>query len=201
MLNGPSTFRTQKEADAFLNRVQVQIEDDRWNDPRKKAPTLREYIPHFHDNREGRGGGRIKPRTLELSDSQFKNYILPTFGDKPLDQITAYAVNAWYSSLPERPTLRRQCYSLLKALMNSAVGEDTITGPNPCRKKSAGQNKYDERPYFHSARWRPSLVCSRPTSGPSHLLRSTLTFGWVRCWLSVAATSTWSGRVCESPLV
>ncbi|WP_082514673.1 site-specific integrase [Frigoribacterium sp. Leaf164] len=162
MVPGPTTFRTQKEADAFLNRTQVEIEDNHWKDPRKKAPTLAAYIPHFQRVREGRGGGPIKPRTRELSESQFKNHILPTFGDKPLDEITTHAVNAWFSSLPERPTLRRQCYSLLKALLNLAIREEQIRGANPCRLKSAGQNKYDERPYFSLGQVEPVIALLPP---------------------------------------
>lgn len=142
------TFATKREADEFLARMRVQQADDKWMDAIHTVPTLREFVPRFQAARLGRGGGAIKPRTLALSIAQFNRYILPTLGDRRLTQITQRSVNDWWLGLPQRPTLRRQLYSLLKAMMNFAIRDGYHPGPNPCQITGAGQNHYDERPHM-----------------------------------------------------
>jgi integrase len=145
---GDRTFATKREATEFLARVRTQQVDGDWADPRTKVPTLTDFVDRFQASRVGRGGGPIKPRTLQLSEDQFARYILPKLGDLPLNQITPQRVNDWWLSLPPRPSLRRQLYSLLKATMNFAIRDGQVKGSNPCQIKGAGQNHYDERPHM-----------------------------------------------------
>ncbi len=145
---GPSTFATKREADIFLARIQTQLHDGEWTDPKATAPTLAEFIPRFQSARVGRGGGAIKPRTLQLSEHQLTTYILPVLGHLRLDEITPRQVNDWWLELPDRPSLNRQLYSLLKAAMNFAARDGYIRGTNPCQIRGAGQNHYDERPHM-----------------------------------------------------
>ncbi|RKT31447.1 phage integrase family protein [Microbacterium sp. AG1240] len=141
------TFRTKTDADAALNRIRIQQEDRTWLDPNHRAPTLGQYIEHFHLVRRGRGGGPVKPRTRQLADGQLQRYILPSFGESPLDLVTLAAVRTWHAQLPGSSSLRRQVYSLLRAILSMAVEEEIIR-TNACRIKGAGQDAYDSRPFM-----------------------------------------------------
>ena len=126
--------------------------DGLWSDPQSSTTTVAEYVPHFQASRQGRGGGPIKAKTLQLSESQLARYILPTLGSHKLFSLSVADVNNWHAALPDRPSLRRQVYSLLKALMNLAVREGLVRGgKNPCQIVGAGQNRYDKRPYMSLA--------------------------------------------------
>ena len=59
-------------------------------------------------------------------------YQLAALDDVPLKQITPVMVRRWHSSLDEtKPTLRAHSYSLLKAILATAVVDDEIAA-NPC---------------------------------------------------------------------
>lgn len=55
----------------------------------------------------------------------------------PIDAITPSVVRTWWSRLPaDKPTIRARNYALLKAVMNTAVGDEVIDS-NPCRIRGA----------------------------------------------------------------
>jgi integrase len=147
--NGPHTFPTNKAATDYLARVRTEQLDGKWMDPQKFVPTVDDYFPHFQRIRRGRGGGGIKPKTRELSEHQYRAHIASVFGSKRLDHVTVAAVNGWYSELPDGAVVRRQVYSLMKAMMNAARNEGYLPGDkNPCQIVGAGQNRYSERPHM-----------------------------------------------------
>ena len=64
-------------------------------------------------------------------------YILAGFGERALAEITPAEVRSWWSTLPaDKPTVRARSYTLLKAIMNTAVVDDVIAA-NPCRIRGA----------------------------------------------------------------
>lgn len=170
------TFPTKRDAESALNDIRYQIDRDVWMDPKAppapevdRVPTFAEYVDHFHLSRVGKRGGAVKASTRALAESELRDYILPTFGAKPLDDITLSAVREWYGRLQDptitphpwrkgddgKPTalsssLIRQCYSLLKAILSMAVQEEVIDR-NPCRIPRAGQNNYAEPVYLSHA--------------------------------------------------
>ena len=170
------TYRTKREAESALAAVRVEMDRGAWIDPKApdpsepaRTPTLGDYVEHFHLARAGKRGGSVKHSTRALAESELRDYILPTFGDTPLDRITLSAVREWYGRLqdpehtPHRwkrdedgrptavsPSLVRQCYSLLKAILNMAVSEELIDS-NPCRIRGASQNRYAKPDYMSQA--------------------------------------------------
>lgn len=170
------TFQTKREAESALNDVRYEIKRELWIDPKAplppetpRTPTLAQYVEHFHRARVGKRGGSVKPSTRTLAESELRNYVLPTFGDTPLDRITLSAVRDWYGRLqdPEHTphpwrkdtdgkpaalssSLVRQCYSLLKAILNMAMSEELIDS-NPCRIRGASQNRYAKPDYMSQA--------------------------------------------------
>ena len=54
-------------------------------------------------------------------------YLLPTFGEMPLNMITAADVVRWYEGLPhDKGKTVRECYALAKAIMKSATAADGV---------------------------------------------------------------------------
>jgi integrase len=64
-------------------------------------------------------------------------YLLPEFGALELGAISPVLVRRWWAGLDRStPTVNARAYSLLKAILNTAVSDDAIPA-NPCRIKSA----------------------------------------------------------------
>jgi hypothetical protein len=60
-------------------------------------------------------GRPFRPRTKAHYRKLLDDYILPTFGAKPLAGITMLMVDRWCAkTLADHPTMRAHCYSLLK---------------------------------------------------------------------------------------
>lgn len=148
---GPRTFETKRAAQDFLADVRSAIKGDGWRDPQQWCPTVADYFPTFQASRIGRGGGAIRPSTHALAADQFERYVHGPLGHKRLDQVKASDINRWYASLPDRPALRRQLYSLTKALFEQAIRDEYLATSNPCRIPRAGQNSPSSRPNFSFA--------------------------------------------------
>jgi hypothetical protein len=60
-----------------------------------------------------------------------KDHTYPTFGQKPLREITMKRVDRWYArTLSDHPTMRAHCYSLLKTVLEQrgrGIGSSTAT--------------------------------------------------------------------------
>ncbi|MBL7660967.1 site-specific integrase, partial [Escherichia coli] len=75
----------------------------------------------------------IKDRTRAHYRKLLDNHILATFADTDLRDITPAAVRRWYATTAVgTPTMRAHSYSLLRAIMQTALADDLIDS-NPCR--------------------------------------------------------------------
>lgn len=138
-----ATFRTQREADAYLAALRADIERGRWVDPVAGRATLTEYAWRWLSERSN-----LRPRTRELYESELRLHILPTLGSVELARLTPARVRSWYADLlrsgyPGATTVAK-CYRLLRAILATAV-EDGITLKNPCVIKGAGIERPEER--------------------------------------------------------
>ncbi|HET7683845.1 MAG TPA: site-specific integrase [Marmoricola sp.] len=101
-------------------------EADRIRTAAETAPTLAEYAEVWLRARKVRG------RPLQESTKRgyliwLGKYVLPTFGEMPLDTITAADVVRWYEGLPhDKGKTVRECYALAKAIMKSATAADGV---------------------------------------------------------------------------
>jgi integrase len=78
-----------------------------------------------------------------------EDHIYPTFGAKPVRDITMAAVDRWYArTLVDRPTMRAHAYSLLRTILETARTRDRIIDANPAMIRGAGtaQRKIKPRP-------------------------------------------------------
>lgn len=90
------------------------------------APTFAQYAEVWLRAR------KVKGQPLQESTKRgyliwLGKYVLPTFGEMPLDTITAADVVRWYDGLPhDKGKTVRECYALAKAIMKSATAADGV---------------------------------------------------------------------------
>lgn len=144
MVSAPTTFRTKRDAEAYLSTVRADMERGVWMNPDAGKVTLREYATKWLDH-----CGDLKPRTVELYEGELRLHILPPLGDIELAKLTPAKVREWNGAMlkagkPGKSTVAK-CYRLLHAIMNTAVADELLVR-NPCNIKGAGQEDPDERP-------------------------------------------------------
>lgn len=144
MAAAPTTFRTKRDAEAYLSTVRTDMERGTWVNPIAGKVTLREYSTKWLEQRPD-----LRPRTVELYEGELRLHILPVLGDLELAKLTPTKVRDWHSALlkADKPgnTTVAKCYRLLHAILNTAVADELLVR-NPCVIKGAGQEKAPERP-------------------------------------------------------
>ena len=73
--SAPTTFRTKREADAFLASVRSDVDRGSWIDPDAGKVTFEEYSSRWLAERP-----HLRPRTRELYEGELRLHILPAFG-------------------------------------------------------------------------------------------------------------------------
>jgi integrase len=101
-------------------------EADRIRTAAETAPTFAEYAEVWLRARKVRGHP-LQESTKRGYLIWLGKYVLPTFGEMPLDTITAADVVRWYERLPhDKGKTVRECYALAKAIMKSATAADGV---------------------------------------------------------------------------
>jgi integrase len=101
-------------------------EDARIRTAAETAPTFAAYADVWLHAR------KVKGQPLQESTKRgyliwLGKYVLPTFGEMPLNTITAADVVRWYEGLPhDKGKTVRECYALAKAIMKSATAADGV---------------------------------------------------------------------------
>lgn len=150
LYRAPSTFVAKDDAIAWLSTRRAEISMEVWAPEvaaraaaRTVRPTLREYGDAWLVNRKTRGR-ELRPTTRQQYRMVLDKFIYPAFGEVPIDQIEAAAVNTWYDAVaPGRETMRAQAYSLLRAIFNTAVAErpEPLIPYNPAYIRGAGNTQ------------------------------------------------------------
>ncbi len=132
----PTTFSTKGDAQAWLSIQRANITLGKWK------PASRESLATFSTYAETWLGARdLKPRTRAHYRRLLDSQLLPRFGSLRLPLITPEAVRDWHAHMGNRtPTLRAHCYSLLRAILTTAV-EDGLVPANPCHIRGASNVK------------------------------------------------------------
>lgn len=76
LVSAPTTFRTKRDAEAYLSTVRADMERGTWIDPIAGQVTLRDYATTWLDQRPD-----LRPRTVELYEGGLRLHILPVLGD------------------------------------------------------------------------------------------------------------------------
>lgn len=149
----PSTFEKRDLAVVWLRNEQRMIEDAiadelRWVSPeerlaasrRRAEPKVRfgEYGEKWIVERRNSKGEPLRALTRKDYELVLAKYLVPTFGDRPIDQITRADVRAWHTKLgATAPRTRAKAYGLLRAIMNTAV-DDELVAASPVHIRGAG---------------------------------------------------------------
>jgi integrase len=89
------------------------------------VPTLREFASRFVDGYAK--ANRLKPSGIAAKKSVLTIHLIPSMGDKPLDQITTEDVQRLKASLEQRaPKTVNNILTVLSVLMRAAVDWDVI---------------------------------------------------------------------------
>lgn len=121
------TFRTKKEASAFLAEVESALNRGMYVAPDAGRLRFGDYATRWL-------AGRNDERATAARDASImRNHVLPRWGAVPLAKIEHSAVQAWVTELGDRlsPASVRECYRLASGVMRSAV-RDRLIGFNPC---------------------------------------------------------------------
>jgi integrase len=137
----PDTFASKTAAERWLASVETDMARGQWIDPRSRQLLLSGYAESWLAARPD-----LKIRTRELYRWLLGKYVLPQLGHLPLDKITPGVVRSWHAGLlrDAAPTPTRQAYSLLRAMLNTAVADELLPR-NPCTVRGAGVSRAGER--------------------------------------------------------
>ncbi|WP_460664181.1 tyrosine-type recombinase/integrase [Kribbella swartbergensis] len=142
----PVTFAAKIDGEGWLSREARKIADGNWSPPTATAerPQVRTVGDYAADWLAAR---TLKPRTRSHYRWLLDTYIVPGLGEMPVGAVSADAVRSWYAGLKTAATKKKtgatakaHAYSLLKAIMATAV-EDELIAANPCRIRGAGKAK------------------------------------------------------------
>jgi integrase len=153
----PSTFGARVDAEGWLSeeRRRIEREGDNWKPPTAAKPaaavrTVSTYGASWIETRLNSHGEPLAPRTKSHYRWLLKTYIASTTIDLPLTAVTPAVVRTWHAGLttaatPKKSgrTAKAHAYSLLKAIMQTAVEDDELIAANPCRIKGAGKTQRD----------------------------------------------------------
>jgi integrase len=136
--SAPLTFVARIDAEGWLVEQERLISRGEWRPPARQvreAPLLLgEYAAVIVGRR------RLRPATAALYAKLLRLTVLPTWANRPLDDITAAEISTWYSGMRTTPTQQANAYGLLKSIFKEAV-EEGIVEANPCRVKAGGQKQ------------------------------------------------------------
>ncbi|BCY06168.1 site-specific integrase [Actinoplanes sp. L3-i22] len=139
----PNTFDTERLAGKWLTLVESEIIRGEWQAPEAGDVHLVEYGRDWIAHR------KLQPRTRENYEDLFRLHIEPTLGHLALGAIKPQTIRSWRGKILKGGTSEPQAvkaYSLLRAILNTAIREDEILKQNPCRIPGYDRYHTPERP-------------------------------------------------------
>ncbi|MET7401175.1 site-specific integrase [Dactylosporangium sp. NPDC005572] len=139
----PNTFATDREAKQWLTVVESEVIKGEWVAPEAGETKLLDYGVRWIAER------KLAPRSRENYEDLFRLHIRTYLGDLEIGAIKPATIRTWRKRLldagaPEPQAVK--AYSLLRAIMNTAMKEDGLIRENPCRIKGYDRYHTPERP-------------------------------------------------------
>lgn len=125
--NAAKTLHSHREALAFKAEVETQVHRGRAVDPKYSRQTYSEWHAYWMTTRLD-----LRPNTRNRVQSIANNYLIPTFGNTPMENITQQAVQTFILTLPLAPATIHRTYGELNASLKAAVNAGVIHD-SPCR--------------------------------------------------------------------
>jgi len=133
-------YRLKKDAESALKRVESELAEGSYG--REEDPLFRDFYVRWMRSK----GDSLKLSTRASYEQTFRTHILPYFGDKQIDTITPFAVQAWVTELTGKGmaagTVGR-CYRYLRACLKQAENWDLIKR-SPCRSINLPRVNHEE---------------------------------------------------------
>ena len=172
--NAPYTFDTRADAEAWLVDERRLVSSGEWSPPavrlaakRLKPLTVGEYAPTWLAERKVKGQS-LADRTRDHYQDLLDRFILPTFADMALRDVTPEIVARWYDTAAvDTPTYQAHAYSLLRAIMRTAADPTKHNGRplipfNPCGIAGGGSSGTKRRIRPATAQEIASIVAAMP---------------------------------------
>ncbi|MEV7131092.1 tyrosine-type recombinase/integrase [Streptomyces sp. NPDC093260] len=125
------TFATSTDADRWLAKKRIEIEEGRWLDPADGQTTVRAWAARWL----AAVAPQLKHKTQASYRSLINSRINPVLGDRELSSLWPITVTEWVAAMRTEglsASRIRQAYRVLSQIMASAVDNDLI-GQTPCR--------------------------------------------------------------------
>ncbi|HMA46126.1 MAG TPA: tyrosine-type recombinase/integrase [Frankiaceae bacterium] len=121
------TFKTKKDARAFLATVEADLNRGLYLDPSAGQVLFCVYPERWWAARN------VETTMAAGNLSRLRTHLLPAWGDWPLTKIDHLVVQGWVTRLSGRlaPQTVASCHSLLSGIMKSAV-RSRVIAVNPC---------------------------------------------------------------------
>jgi integrase len=126
VVTAPHTFTTVREANTWLATQEADLARGTHVDHRRGQRTLGDFAVEWFATKAG-----LKAKTRECYRSTYETHVEPAFGALPLTQVTPVRVKKWAAALPLKQSGQRQALLVLTQIMDLAIQERLIGGPNP----------------------------------------------------------------------
>ncbi|MGA5439431.1 tyrosine-type recombinase/integrase [Streptomyces griseoincarnatus] len=169
------TFATSTDADRWLMRKRIEIEEGRWLDPAEGRTTVRDWSARWL----AAVAPQLKHKTQATYRSLINSRINPALGDRELSSLRPITITEWVAAMRTEglsASRIRQAYRVLSQIMASAVDNDLIP-QTPCRGVRLPRMPQTE-PHIVTPQEASGIV--RAAEKPHDLLIALLAFAGLR---------------------
>lgn len=169
------TFATSTDADRWLMRKRIEIEEGRWLDPAEGRTTVRDWSARWL----AAVAPQLKHKTQATYRSLINSRINPALGDRELSSLRPITITEWVAAMRTEglsASRIRQAYRVLSQIMASAVDNDLIS-QTPCRGVRLPRMPQTE-PHIVTPQEAAGIV--RAAEKPHDLLIALLAFAGLR---------------------
>lgn len=119
-------FKTKRDAQIFLNTVEVSKLEGNYVDPTRGRTTIQELGDHWLKT------ASVKPSSRTVYETALRVHIYPEFGTIPVNKVQRSQVREWVSKLSDKRKARmvRRAHYVLQAVLQMAV-DDYLIPRNP----------------------------------------------------------------------
>ncbi len=142
------SFRTKREAEAFLARTVADLQRGAWVDPRHGQVTFGAWAEQWAATRH------VSPTTAAVTESRLRVHVLPAIGSVPLGALTPMHVRSLIAGLTEKglaPSSVRSIAQLVRMILGSAVEAELLARSPADGKLSLPREGADERVFLTPA--------------------------------------------------
>lgn len=169
------TFATVTDADLWLARKRVEIDEGRWLDPVAGVVTVADWAARWLASISP----QLKAKTRASYRSLINSRIVPVLGAREVSSVRPITVAEWVAGMGNTglsPSRIRQAYRVLSQIMASAV-DNGLIAVSPCRGVRMPRMPQTE-PHILTPLEASRLV--RVTPSPHDVLVALLVFGGLR---------------------